>query len=83
MWNKLVVLFLLFAIVAPNPVIERKCKVGQSYYDGCNTCFCANGAAIGCTLMACWVYDNVTKTSTMYKQLAPPESFWESQLVRV
>ncbi|XP_076278260.1 serine protease inhibitor 3-like [Lasioglossum baleicum] len=66
MWTKLVALFLLFAIVSYDPVIARKCKDGQSYYDGCNSCFCASGA-LGCTVKYC---GEVTK-------LPPPESFWE------
>ncbi|XP_076278258.1 uncharacterized protein LOC143208074 [Lasioglossum baleicum] len=66
MWTKLVALFLLFAIVAYDPVIARTCKDGQSYDNGCNECHCTNGH-VACTRMSC---EGVTI-------LPPPESFWE------
>ncbi|XP_076687312.1 uncharacterized protein LOC143378978 [Andrena cerasifolii] len=75
MWTKsygLFLLALLFTIVNSSvPEEGRKCVDGKSFYDGCNSCFCAGGQT-ACTLKLC--YD---QTGAVLVPQKPPEDFWQ------
>ncbi|XP_076663592.1 uncharacterized protein LOC143366408 [Andrena cerasifolii] len=75
MWTKsysLFLLALLFTIVNSSvPEESRKCLPGKTFYDGCNSCFCAGGRK-ACTLKLC--YD---QTGAVLVPLKTPDDFWQ------
>ncbi|MPC44847.1 hypothetical protein E2C01_038528 [Portunus trituberculatus] len=40
---------------------------GETWFDGCNTCFCSNGEA-ACTLKACYPYDDDRLTRPYHRR---------------
>lgn len=47
----------------------KRCKPGESYFNGCNMCFCDGSGSISCHRKLC--PDNP-------KHISPPAGFWQS-----